>query len=110
MKRVYQAQNPTDAHLLKDILDTQDIEAIVKGDFIWGARGLVPDTPETCPSVWIVDDEDYEIAIEVVRGYQPGATPTGCAGSEWKCETCGEIIEGQFSECWQCGKERKQNQ
>ena len=47
MKKVYEAQNPTDAHLLKDILETQGIEAIVKGDLLWAARGETPD----CPSV-----------------------------------------------------------
>lgn len=25
---------------------------------------------------------------------------------EWKCNKCGEISEGQFSECWQCGASR----
>ena len=104
MTRVYEAQNPTDAHLLKDILDTQNIEAIVKGDLLWAARGEIPD----CPSVWVVDDENYEEAMQVVREYSSKGVAGRSIVKEWKCKKCGEIIEEQFSECWQCGAERSQ--
>lgn len=59
MKKIYTARNPVDAHLLKGALEGEQIEAIVQGDFLWGARGEVPIAPETCPSVWIVNDTDY---------------------------------------------------
>jgi hypothetical protein len=107
MKRVYQAQSPTDAFLLKDILDTQDIDAIVKGNLLWITRSAVMDTVETPPSVWVVDDEDYEKAMEVIRGYRPGARTGNSVQSEWKCYKCGKSNEGQFSECRQCGAEYK---
>ena len=106
MKRVYEAQNPTDAHLFKEILDTQGIEAIVKGDLLWAARGEVPD----CPSVWVVDDEDYEDAMAVVMEYSSKAVTDKAVDKEWKCKKCGEINEEQFSECWKCGAERSQVQ
>jgi hypothetical protein len=104
MKRVYEAQNPTDAHLLKDILETQDIEAIVKGELLWAARGETPD----CPSVWVVNDEDYEEAMQVMREYLSKGKADKSIEKEWKCKKCGEIVEEQFSECWQCGTERSQ--
>ena len=104
MKRVYEAQNPTDAHLLKDILDAHDIEAIIKGDLLWVARGEVPDSP----SVWVVNDEDYEEGMQVVRKYLSKGTADKSIEKEWKCKKCGEMIETQFSECWQCGAERSQ--
>ncbi len=101
MKRVYEALNPTDAYLLREILDTRGIEAVVKGDLLWAARGDVPENP----SVWVVKDEDYEGAKQVVREY---LSKDVAGKKEWKCKKCGEIIEGQFSECWQCGTERSQ--
>ncbi len=110
MKRVYQARNPADAQLLKGILETQDIEATVQGDFLWSTRGEVPITLETSPSVWVVDEKDFERAMEIVRDFQRPEVPGDSLLQEWKCDRCGETNEGQFSECWQCGAERKQGQ
>ena len=104
MKKVYDAQNPTDAHLLKDVLETRDIKAVVKGDLLWAARGETPD----CPSVWVADDEDYEQAMQVVREYLSKEGADKSIEKEWKCKKCGEPIEAQFSECWQCGAARNQ--
>jgi len=105
MKRVYDAQNFSDAHLLKDILDTQGIEAIIKGDSIlWVAPVGVRDSP----SVWVVDDEDYEEAMEVVSEYSSKGVTGKRIDKKWKCKKCGEISEEQFSECWKCGAKRSQ--
>ncbi len=65
MKQVYVAKNPADAHLLKGLLEGEDIQAIVRGEFLWGTRGEVPITPETCPTVWVINDSDYERAMEL---------------------------------------------
>lgn len=27
-------------------------------------------------------------------------------GSPWKCPECGEEVDGQFTNCWQCGTNR----
>ena len=55
---------------MKGILEAGDIQAIVRGEFLWGARGEVPITPETCPSVWVIDDGDYERAMEVIKDFR----------------------------------------
>jgi hypothetical protein len=39
--------NPTDAHLLKGLLESEGIEAVVQGEFLWIARGEVPITTDT---------------------------------------------------------------
>jgi len=110
MKRVYRAQNLTDAYLLKGVLETQDIKAIVQGDFLWSTRGAVPITTETCPSVWVVDEEDYERAMEIVSDFQSREMAGDSVGEEWICDKCGENNEGQFTECWQCSAERNKDQ
>jgi hypothetical protein len=33
-------------------------------------------------------------------------TTSNPSGSLWKCSTCGEESEAQFTECWSCGKSR----
>ncbi|MDQ5984940.1 MAG: hypothetical protein CSYNP_00638 [Syntrophus sp. SKADARSKE-3] len=105
MKKVYVAANPVNAHLIKGILEGENIEAIVQGEFLWGARGEIPVTPETCPSVWVVDDDDYNHAIEIINAFQTEDNDD-LEIIEWICSKCGETNEGQFSECWQCGTSR----
>jgi len=105
LKKVYIAKNPADAHLLKGLLEGEDVEAEVRGEFLYGVSGEVPITPDTCPSVWVMDDTDYAKAIELVSIYREGGSPTPVEGGLWRCR-CGEENESQFSECWSCGKAR----
>ena len=105
MKKVYIAKNPTDAHLLKGLLEGENIEAEVRGEFLYGVRGEVPITPDTCPSVWIVDDSDYDKAMDLISTFREGESPTLIEGKAWRCN-CGEENESQFTECWSCGKTR----
>ncbi|MFO7568656.1 MAG: DUF2007 domain-containing protein [Smithellaceae bacterium] len=106
MKRVYLARNPADAHLLRGILESHHIQAVVHGDFLWSARGEVPLTVDTSPSVWVQHDIDFERASEVVRQFQSQISADAFSGADWTCGHCGETNEGQFSECWQCGTGR----
>jgi len=106
MRKVYQARNPADAHLLKGVLETQNIEAVVQGDFLWGTRGETPITPETSPSVWVIDETDYQRALDIMQEFQCQDLSNDSM-KEWKCQKCGESNEGQFSECWNCGAEQQ---
>ena len=105
MKKVYTAKNPADAHLLKGLLEGENIEAEVRGEFLYGVRGEVPITPDTCPSVWVMDDSDYANAMELVSTFCEGESQNPVEGETWRCN-CGEENESQFTECWSCGKVR----
>jgi len=86
-------------------LEGEKIEAEVRGEFLYGVRGEVPITPDTCPSVWVVDDSDYDKAMEIVSTLREGEFPNPIEGGAWRC-SCGEENESQFTECWSCGKAR----
>ena len=105
MKKVYIANNPADAHLLKGLLEGENIEAEVRGEFLYGVRGEVPITPDTCPSVWVMDDADYDRAMDLVSTFREGEPPNPIEGKAWRCR-CGEENESQFTECWSCGNSR----
>jgi hypothetical protein len=106
MKRVYIAMNPTDAYLLKGLLESEGVKAVVQGEFLWTTRGEGPITTDTAPSVWVTDDTDFERAMEIVREFQSSEGMSGPENKEWKCNNCNEINEGQFTECWHCGTSR----
>ncbi len=105
MKTVYLARNPGDAYLMKGLLEGEGIEAEIRGEFLWGVRGEVPITPDTCPSV-VVADSDYERAAQFVTDFLSAAPPAQGPGGEWKCGRCGESNEPLFTECWHCGAAR----
>jgi hypothetical protein len=69
MRQVYLARDPLDAHLVERLLAGEGIRAVVRGDYLFGARGGIPITTDTGPSVWVVDDGDYESARTVVEEY-----------------------------------------
>jgi Putative prokaryotic signal transducing protein len=99
------AKNPADAHLLRGLLEGENIEAEVRGEFLYGVRGEVPITPDTCPSVWVMDDSDYDKALELVSSFREGESPYPMESEAWRCR-CGEENESQFTECWSCGRAR----
>ena len=105
MKKVYIAKNPADAHLLKGLLEGENIGAEVRGEFLYGVRGEVPITPDTCPSVWVMDDADYDRAMELVSTFREVDLSNPIEGKVWCC-SCGADNENLFTECWSCGKAR----
>ena len=105
MKQVYIADDPTEAHLVKGIFHQYGISCEIRGEALWRARGGLPLTSETLPTIWIFDDNRFEEATELTERFQNG-TLAANAGANWKCPECGEEVEGQFTECWQCGANR----
>ena len=104
MLQVYIAQHPTEAHFVKGLLETQNIECCVKGETLFGARGEIPITIETAPSVWIYDEAKFEEAQSAVKEYEKSMNQEYSVGDNWVCNTCGEEHESQFTSCWKCGK------
>ena len=106
MKKVYTAQHPTEAHIVKGILETKGISCRVRGEVLFSARGEIPLTDETAPSVWIVEDFRYDEARRVVLQYEKNITCQSQDRKTWKCSSCGEVSEEQFTHCWKCGSAR----
>jgi hypothetical protein len=100
MKTVYSAPNIALVTMFKDLLEAQGIECLVRNDMTGAGSQLQPIEfwPELC-----VKDEDYAEAARLVEEAQAGER--GAAGP-WKCGSCGEELEGQFTECWNCGRSR----
>ena len=103
MKQVFVAQHPTEAHLVRGLLETNGITAVVRGESLFSARGEAPATPDTLPSVCVVDDSDAPRALAVLSEYGSSAVKAGSHETAWVCPACGERIESQFTECWNCG-------
>ena len=104
MKQVCYARDAMEAHFLRGVLGEQGIRACVLGEALAAARGDLPLTQQTQPSVW-VEDDDLEQACLIVRDTLAGHSPDAL-GPPWTCPQCGQAIESQFTHCWHCGHER----
>lgn len=100
MKRIYVANDPANAEIMKDYLAGHGIETCIKGALLWGGRGLLP--VDACPEIWVVNEEDAEraraLALQLER--------TPIEGRTWRCRRCGEQLGAQFTQCWNCGRDR----
>ena len=106
MKQVFVAQHPTEAHFVQGLLEANGIVAEVHGESLFSARGEVPATPDTLPSVWVPDDDQASRASAVLAEDEARAESGTRHGVAWACPTCGEQIEFQFTEWWHCGAAR----
>jgi len=104
VKKVFVAKHPAEAHLVRGLLESGGVQAIVRGESLFGARGEAPVTFDTLPSVWVLDDEQTAAAMDILRDHR--AAGESGAGTPWTCRLCGERVEPQFTACWQCGTER----
>ena len=91
---------------MKGILESYGISSEVRGEFLFTSRGELPIAAETAPSVWIFDDLKLDEARAIIKEYEDSNIHDDSDKDTWICKSCGEDSEGQFTECWNCGKPR----
>lgn len=101
MKKVFSSADRIMTQYLKQVLDTQGIECLIRNEFLSGAAGELP-VMETWPELWVLDDSRQAQARQVID--EVVAAPLNTAS--WVCPQCNELIEGQFDLCWHCGSPR----
>ena len=97
---VYSAANISLVSIVKGILEQRGIKCWIRNEALSAGIGELPPI-ETWPQL-CVEKDDYSEAKHIVEE----ALAAKDTSIMWKCDSCGEIIEGQFTECWNCGKIR----
>ena len=103
MKQVHVAKHAPEAHIVKGLLESSGIAAVVRGEFLTSGWGELP--VDVC-SVWVADDRDYERAQALLVTFLRGDLARELKDRNWRCDRCGEQLEGQFTSCWKCGAQR----
>jgi Putative prokaryotic signal transducing protein len=104
MKRVYSGKDPLMIGHLKNVLETFGIRCVIKKSDLSSAAGELP--PIECwPELWVVEDSRRAEAEAILK---KTLAPLNSVKKPWRCDRCGEEIEGQFTECWKCGQSRSQ--
>lgn len=111
MRHVYTGRDEMDAHFVKGLLEQEGIAAVVTGENLDAVWSTLPLSAKSTPAVY-VPEEDEERAAVLVRDYQQVDRANAQENAEdapratWKCANCGEAVEEQFTECWNCGHSR----
>ena len=113
LKKVFFGKDAAEAHFVRGLLEAQGLHPVVLGEILGTARGDLPLSPQTLPSVYVLPEE-VEAAMPIIQEYvertysqgEPGEEEPPSAGEPWKCPRCGEMIEAQFTQCWNCLAER----
>ncbi|MES1924520.1 DUF2007 domain-containing protein [Salinisphaera sp. T31B1] len=96
-REVYLAADPVNAEIAKDVLAGHGIAAHVRNQYLWGGMGDLP--ANVYPSVWVDDEVDFAAAKALIRRFERGAL---AHGRPWQCPNCGENLDAQFEQCWNC--------
>jgi len=103
MKQVYSAQDHLMLGHLKIVLEANGIDCVLRNVHLVAGMGELP--PIECwPELWVCDDAKYAQAKTIV---ERALTPLKSVRKSWECARCGEVIEGQFLQCWNCGSSRR---
>jgi len=95
MRRLVQAPNLAIATLWLHVLRESGVAASVQREYLGAAAGQLP--PDQClPEIWIEDDAQLDQAERVLDELRHRPQ------RRWQCR-CGELVEGGFEQCWNCG-------
>lgn len=96
MKRLLQAPNLALATLWADQLTSAGFAARVLRAHACGIAGEIP-PDQALPEVWLDDDSRHAEASALFdRWMHPPER-------RWACPGCGEVVDGPFDACWNCG-------
>ena len=97
MKRLLQAPNLVLATLWADQLCAAGFAARVQRAYASGIAGEIP-PDQALPEVWLDDEARLAEARALFEQWQHRPE------RRWACPGCGEIVEGPFDLCWNCGR------
>ncbi len=99
--KLYTALNPTEAHILCELLKTEGIQCEVRGEGLFGLQGEIPISPDTGAYIWLMEPIKMTEAQRIIQDYERQRTSVG---PDWYCLNCGESNEALFGICWNCGR------
>jgi len=102
VKRLYASADRLIVGHLAEALQAHGVRCLIRNHFLAGAAGELP-VNETWPEIWVLDDHGLEAARELLRELLGDADDA----RRWRCD-CGEVLDPQFIQCWQCGRLRTQ--
>ena len=99
MKKLTTADSLVTITHYRNLLISEGIPAFLRNEHFGSIMGEVP-FQEVWPELWVENDLDYDRARQLIDAAK---LQEESPAAPWKCRQCGEMNEGQFSACWNCG-------
>ncbi len=96
MKRLTTAPNLALATLWAEMLSHAGIATTVQRQYASSIAGELP-PDQALPELWVQDDAMVEPARRLLHELRHPRH------RRWACPGCGEVVDGPFEECWNCG-------
>lgn len=101
MKLLMRCQHALEAAHFAAALRAAGIDCEVRNTALSGALGEIPFL-ECAPQIWIASPLDEARAQALIAQWRQPVK-----GNPWTCARCGERLEPQFGQCWNCGTARQ---
>lgn len=96
MFRLLSAPNLITGQIWLDLLLEAGIDASLERQHLSSIMGEMP--PDQCrPEIWLRHPEQEARARQLIADLQR------LPQRRWFCRQCGELVEGGFEQCWNCG-------
>ena len=102
MKELFRESDYTRVGYYQTILEGEGIQTFVRNQHTSNLMTSIP-IPEFYPALCVVNEEDYERALEVLRINV--AKDQESSQTEVPCPKCQETNPGNFETCWSCGSD-----
>ncbi len=100
MEKVYSDESLMITHHVKNLLENQGINCILKNEAMQSVVGEVPPIV-AWPEVWIVKQENKTEAELIVNDFIQSQKEQSNQ-PQWQCDKCNETNDGNFAICWNC--------
>jgi hypothetical protein len=97
LKLVFTAEDSIYLHHLRNILEAQGIECVIKNERLSSLAGEIPNQ-DCWPELWVIESAQVSRAKQFIETSQQNPE----ADSQWICENCGEEHSSRFTDCWNC--------
>jgi membrane protease subunit (stomatin/prohibitin family) len=105
LREVMICYNDLDAEIVKGNLEKDGIDVYISRD---DCGGMEPQLQMTEGIKVMVPSGQMNSAIALLQGMEERASiEKANPKTQWQCENCGEILESQFTDCWNCGVARR---
>ena len=101
MRELFRERDFTKVGYFQSVVEAEGIATIVRNKHLTMSGLSEIPIPEFFPALCVVDDDDYDRAMEIIR--QRITDNEKGADLEIACPSCGEINPGNFEVCWSCG-------
>jgi uncharacterized protein with PIN domain len=99
MTEVFRNRDSVTIGTIQSILESEGIRTYLRDEY-----GASTAFPAVTPALYILEDEDVERGVELIRAYMVSSSASPKI-DEQTCPQCGEISPGAFAVCWKCGED-----